>query len=653
MAKRLHMSGADYLAIAVSPALVMALVGSLVFFLIEVLYVGDYQARLNYVFALFVFAAVLVARISIEMGSERAAMYSLPLGAAVFVVLLRFVEHPSVFSPVINLALIVVVWWSAHKLTWDCTFIDDNEDSSGEGLMQRVGADESANTTADQPQPRANELAADESEPATWWRRPFTNSGKKHTPGLWVLYFSLAALPLFGVLQRFIPSADEAGRRWAFSMLFVYVAAGLTLLVTTSFLGFRRYLRQRQIEMPAPMAMTWVAMGGAVVAVVMLIATLLPRPAAEYALAQPPWQFGSPEGLTSSRWGRGNDAPEEDPNQQQSPGPAETDHEDAPAGSKVDNQQHEQTAQGDDAKRQGSDKQSGESNQQSGNSDQQPESGESNSAEDAEAEGKPQQQDRQQQDRQPQDPAQDNLQQDNSEARNRQQQPPNEGGEKQGQKSGSQQSSRPPQNSSRPSPTQVLQNVSSALGGLTNLLKWAFYLVLAAVAAYLAWKNRHELLTAARELWRDLRAWLAGLLGKERPPEQEEQAVAATEAATRRRGFREFSNPFDDGRHQKASPEELVRYTFDAFEAWCGDRGHVRRADQTPHELTRIALNAEDEMFRHARELTQLYSQAAYSGGAVSERDAARLAKLWRLMQTAAPLHREALERRELEQASS
>jgi hypothetical protein len=49
-------------------ALIMALVGSLVYFLIEVMYVGEYQARLMYVFALFVFAAVLIARISIEEG---------------------------------------------------------------------------------------------------------------------------------------------------------------------------------------------------------------------------------------------------------------------------------------------------------------------------------------------------------------------------------------------------------------------------------------------------------------------------------------------------------------------------------------------------------------------------------------------------------
>ena len=82
MAKRLRMTNADYVAIAISPALIMALVGSLVFFLIEVLYVGDYEVRLNYVFALFVFATVLIARIAIEMGSERAAMFACRWGCS-------------------------------------------------------------------------------------------------------------------------------------------------------------------------------------------------------------------------------------------------------------------------------------------------------------------------------------------------------------------------------------------------------------------------------------------------------------------------------------------------------------------------------------------------------------------------------------------
>ena len=99
------------------------------------------EARLNYAFALFVFAAVLIARISIEMGSERAALFALPLGIVMFLFLLRFVEQPNAFGHVINLALLGLVWWCAHQLTWDSTVIDDDEDASGEGLMQRIGVD--------------------------------------------------------------------------------------------------------------------------------------------------------------------------------------------------------------------------------------------------------------------------------------------------------------------------------------------------------------------------------------------------------------------------------------------------------------------------------------------------------------------------------
>ena len=40
---------ADYVAIAISPALIMALVGSLVFFLLEVVYQGRYQGSLQHI----------------------------------------------------------------------------------------------------------------------------------------------------------------------------------------------------------------------------------------------------------------------------------------------------------------------------------------------------------------------------------------------------------------------------------------------------------------------------------------------------------------------------------------------------------------------------------------------------------------------------
>ena len=52
----------DYLVAAISPALIMLLVGSLVFFLVHILYEGEFPSKLRIASALFVLAAVLIAR---------------------------------------------------------------------------------------------------------------------------------------------------------------------------------------------------------------------------------------------------------------------------------------------------------------------------------------------------------------------------------------------------------------------------------------------------------------------------------------------------------------------------------------------------------------------------------------------------------------
>ena len=44
---------------------------------------------------------------------------------------------------------------------------------------------------------------------------------------------------------------------------------------------------------------------------VMLLAALIPRPHAEYAISQVPWQATSPGGLSSSRYAPGQDGSEE------------------------------------------------------------------------------------------------------------------------------------------------------------------------------------------------------------------------------------------------------------------------------------------------------------------------------------------------------
>jgi hypothetical protein len=614
MAKRLYMTTADYVTIALSPALVMTLVGSLVYFLIEVLYVGEYQARLMYVFALFVFSAVLIARIAIENGSEYASLFALPLGLATFFVLLKFVEHPSPFSWLINIALMCVVWWCADRLTWDCTLIDDDEDSSGEGLMQRMGADEGVTGEVAKG---GNELVADSASAEPWWRRFVKPKKAKHTPGLWVLYFSLAALPLFGVGQYWVPPSDVGRRQYVFSLLLVYVASALALLVTTSFLGLRRYLRQRRVEMPGPMAANWIGIGAVLIMIVMLLAALIPRPHAEYAISQVPWQVTSPGGQSSSRFGQGSDGSED------ADAAGKAIQEDAPQGDVPQGDVVQENGTGEQAESdegQPSGEKGGDA-KQNGDAEQNGETGEQQSEDELEPSSQPSGE-----------------------------QKPNEGGEE-GNQGSSGEDQKPedenaeagratntplPEHAAEEKPFELPKIAPPPLGGLAGLLKLVFYVVVAILAAVYFWRNRQALAQAVRDILRQLRELLARLFGG-RPAAAESPDVAAATATVRHRTFAEFRDPFATGDSGRLAPEELVRYTFEAFEAWARDAGHPRSPDQTPAELVRVSVPPQTPLFDEARNMTRLYSQIAYASGRVSPAAAESLRELWSLMQGQSP----------------
>ena len=260
---------ADYMVIGISPVLIMLLVGSLSFFLIQVFYRGEAVQGVRWVVFWFVMAVVLVSRIGIEEGVGHAAVYGLALAGATWLYLMWI--HPAYFLGVI---LLGTVWWCAHKLTWDCTLIDDDVDASGSGLLQTAAEGRTFKPEEAPSGPVGKKAAASSG---------FKNDRKPraaipHPPGLWVVYFSLVALPLFGIGQMLLPGGDTASRRAGFAFLFVYMAAAVGLLLTTSFLGLRRYLRQRYLKMPGLIAFGWLKFGAGVAGLVLAAALLLPRP---------------------------------------------------------------------------------------------------------------------------------------------------------------------------------------------------------------------------------------------------------------------------------------------------------------------------------------------------------------------------------------
>src|SRR5262249_6225413 len=255
-------------------------------------YAGEYAGRLQWILFFFVFGAVLIARIAMQPDiAGRAHLYGAIMGFLVWLGLLQFVEYPSGaatdFAWAISLGLIVLIWWCANQLTWDCTFLDDSLGSSGQGVLQAAGLDESARPLDASEEEVEPDAKKDEPEPIDWlqrYRRYRDKRNQKRTPGVWIVYFSLAALPIFGLGQSLIPVAQTDRRLYSFWLMVIYVGSGLGLLLTTTFLGLRTYLRGRKLQMPVAMTGVWLTVGGALIILFLVGGALLPRPGAEVKL---------------------------------------------------------------------------------------------------------------------------------------------------------------------------------------------------------------------------------------------------------------------------------------------------------------------------------------------------------------------------------
>lgn len=627
MARHLQKTLIDYLVIAISPALIMALVGSLVFFLIEVFYQGSFHGRLQYVFALFVVGVVLIGRISIEDGREYAALFAVPLGIVTLLAINKFVAFQggplTSFSFVINCGLIGLVWWSADRLTWDCTLIDDQEEDSGEGLLEAVGLDRpdrAAMQTEIEPTPTEPEATTSRDErPQSWWEQFVERRRRPHAPGVWVIYFSLAALPLFGVGQLIIPAGNPSSRQYAFQLLFVYTASGLGLLLTTSFLGLRRYLRQRRQEMPLAMVSLWLGIGAVLIVGVMATAMLLPRPNAEYAVSELPFRIGSPD-QKSSRRSMGREGVKEDkPGARHEPSVKKpSDYAPASQSGKTPSQDQQKSAKDD---------KSAEKQNAGRNADKSADSQKG-------AEGKPRAASEGQPVRdKPKDA--DTAQPDQNANKNatgggdtdKKKSPESSQAESQAENQGATDGQSTKAFPLPDLPTHAAQLTMSLL----NFLKLFLYGGLALLALYAIWTNREAISAALGNLSHWLADFWHNLFGgtSRRSDEAVEEALAKPMPQRR---FVDFTDPFATGTFGRYPPRELVRYTFEALEAWARDHDCPREPEQTPHEFTRHLASNVASLADDAARLADLYCQAAYAPDTLSPSGVTCLSRLWQQM---------------------
>jgi hypothetical protein len=638
----LNQTVTDYVTIVLSPVLIMGLVGSLVFFLLEVLYraEGPWKDRLQWIFFFFVFGIVLTARISMNDAiGARAPLYGAILALLTYIGMQIFVEYPNglrELSFLVNLVLLALVWWCAHRLTWDCTNVDEDADMSGEGLLQAAGLEEGKPA----PDEEEVEVTVEQEGPTVkrrpgWWERfqkYREEKKKKRTLGVWVVYFSLAALPLFGLGQSLIPLTAPGRRRFAFWLMTVYVGCGLGLLLTTCFLGLRRYLRQKRLQMPAAMTGMWLTVGGSLVAALLLVGAFLPRPYSEYPLLDVVGQAGSVK-RKANRLAFKGDSPAEGKGQpgEGKPGGKEgagkTGEKGQGQGEGKDKDGKGGKGEGKDGKG-GSPSSSGKSEGEKGDGKGEQGKGEQGKGEQGKGEqGKGEQGKNGEQGRGEKGEKKDGGRQGRSDPGNA--------------AKGMKDMEKGQQGGGSPSSPSRLARLQQVVQRVAPVLKWLVFgvlalLVLAALlrgglgflANFTDWAKRLQ--AAWRSFWANL--------FRGTPPQQASPVGEEATPPKKPRGvpFRAFSNPFDTGEAERMTLRNLVRYSFEALEAWARDHELGRREDETALEFVR-RLNEEIPSLESASgELARLHSLAEYGQERLPDSTLETMRGFWERLQRVA-----------------
>jgi hypothetical protein len=640
MSNRFNLPLIDVASVVVAPVLVMGMVGSLCFFLIEVLQGGQFEGRLQYTFFFFVLATVLIARISITQSGNKAAIYGALLAGASFIAMLAFVQYTSplfkALGPLLNLVIMGIVWWSAHKLTWDCTHFEQSHKASGRGVLAAAGFDRTKATTSTEDEveydfsmdrsrqaykqlPKGRKADFDPDTALGWFDRykQFKEWRKKkpHTPGVWVLYFALAALPLFALGQAMIPATDEARRASTFWQMAVYIASALGLLMTTTLMGLRRYLEDRKATIPTAMTGAWLGLGAILVVLFVAVGAVLPRPHSETPLIN---FSGKRQDRNASDYAQVRDNSAGKGEGQQGQKKEAGEGKSTAKGGKTGGQGQGQSSSGQGGEKQGNTK--GGSQSKNGN-----DSGKQNNTK------------------------QDNNGNNKSNANDKNGEKSGKQGEQNSSNSNSQQNSQDQadkskgESSSNSNSSEGLKKLTEAAGAIGNVVKlivWivlivavlvgGFYFVVKHLANFTGWAK------SLLDWWRNL---------FKKPIAKRANGVvtsaAEEEVIERPPPFTEFRNPFQDGTAETRPLRAVVRYSFTALDAWAWDHlGQGRTADETPAEF--VARLAEDypSLEHAARAVANAHIRAEFSESDLPKNTSKVLAELWATLERTAPLSR-------------
>ena len=131
------------------------------------------------------------------------------------------------------------------------------------------------------------------------------------------------------------------------------------------------------------------------------------------------------------------------------------------------------------------------------------------------------------------------------------------------------------------------------------------------------------------EAWR---AFWEGLFSAK--PEDESESTAFEEAAADPTvPFSAFADPFLTGKAARLDARELVRYTFQALEAWARERDLGRRPDETAQEFLARLGDELPTLDAEARRLGELHARVEYGRGTLPGGAVETVRRFWERLQ--------------------
>jgi uncharacterized membrane protein YgcG len=278
------------------PLLIIGLIWSTVVFAItvnNVAYPGD-SGILKLVFFCYVMGTVMINRIAgYYHESGKAAAYSIVLVGLMAIFALQFSGGQGMFfggrsggaaSLPLNLAIVVIVGIVSYKIAREsCLDLKDTvKEKTALQLKSELMARRDWYRRAELEEEQELEQLEEEKKEAEEKPDPEKERVPKTHPGIWIIYFSLFSMIVFAVGQRLLPKDDGELYRYTFTCLAANLMCALALLSLITLSSVRQRSWQKRALVRPGVGWFWIMAGMAIIVVVVSLATLPPRPVPSY-----------------------------------------------------------------------------------------------------------------------------------------------------------------------------------------------------------------------------------------------------------------------------------------------------------------------------------------------------------------------------------